>query len=334
MKVLISANVLGGPGGAQRALHSTLRALDGAEIEVVARRRVDFEPIAGLAHQPRMRSNRDLRWIGSNSSVGVNGTIARALNPMRRVTRPRQDLYLELFQGAPLGTAVRAGMRLLIPSGNTVPAHRTVGFDFVAMQAPSNDELLPPETKSVLLPPPVYPLAETAESPGVALPPSFLLTVFNPYGEIKGSQDLVRIADSSPLPIVWCHTSQTLRFDVDASLSAHPKIVHVESPTPAQLRYLYERTSGYLCLSLSEGFGWSIADALRYSSVVISRPIGVLSDPRAPRNGVHLTGDEFLIDWSILDSGDDPSSRDLEFISPQSFRRSLEYLLTMGRPAR
>ena len=332
MKVLISANVLGGPGGAQRALHSTLRALDGANIEVVARRQVDFGPIAGLARQPRISSNRDLRWVGSNSAFGVNGTIARALNPLRRVTRPRQDLYLELFQGAPLGNAVRAGMRLLIPSGNTVPAHRTTGIDLVAMQAPSNEALLPPGTKSVLLPPPVYPLAETEESPGVKLPPRFLLTVFNPYGEIKGSQDMARVADSSPLPIVWCHTSTTLTFDVDASLSAHRKIIHVESPTPAQLRYLYERTSGYLCLSLSEGFGWSIADALRYSYVVISRPIGLLSDPRAPRDGVHLAGDDWEIDWSLLDSGADPSSRDLEFISPQRFRRDLDDLLTMGWP--
>lgn len=320
MRVLISANVLGGPGGAQRALDSILRSLEQDEVHIVARRRVATDVAEGV----RVDNHLGWRWRGSHSTVGLRSRFARVvLNPVRRLLSRRYDVYIELYQGSPLGKAIRADLRLLVPSGNVVERDRAASVDRVAMQAPDNVRLVPPGAPTVLLTPPVYELSESRSRPDAPVPSEFLLTVFNPYGPIKGADDLARAADASPLPIVWCHSSVTLRFDIDESLMAHPNIVHVENPTPAELRYLYEACHAYLCFSRSEGFGWSIADGLRYSPAVISRSIGLLTDPRVDLSGVHIVGEEWAPDWSVLEQRTDPADRDLSWLEPARFRTAL-----------
>lgn len=325
MRVLISAGTYGGAGGAQRALASILRALPDDEVDVVARRVVG-DPKDRVA-QPA--SNLHWRWKGSDSRSGLNSRVASLIaNPIRRRVFPRYDIYLRLFQGADLSHAVRADLRLLVPSGNVIPAEIASRYDYVAMQAPDNTRFLSSQTPRTLLRPPLYPLADQAHPPPVALPDRFLLTAFNPYGEVKGTDDLARVADRIPVPMVWCHSADSLSFDIPESLRDHPSVIHIESPAPAELRYLYERCEAYVCFSVTEGFGWSIADGLRHSPVVVSRRIGILSNDEAMNEQVRLVDDRWDVDWEdvLHQAASGPRGRDLSWHSATAFREQLVQL--------
>ncbi|HNQ06291.1 MAG TPA: hypothetical protein PKH97_03800, partial [Tetrasphaera sp.] len=201
---------------------------------------------------------------------------------------------------------------------------------FVAMQAPDNARLAA-GGPTVLLPPPVLPLpAPTA--PGVDLPESYLLTVFNAYGAVKGLDDLTAFLARTRLPVVWCHSMRTADFDVPEALAQHPLLVHVDDPSPAQLRYLYEGCAAYVSFSRSEGFGWSIADALRYSPAIVAREIGVLTFPEARAYPVQIVDDLTQIDWGWVARQHRPDGpRDLAWLSPAAFRARLVDLVQATR---
>lgn len=332
MKVLISAGTMGGSGGAQRALRSTLRALADDQVDVVARKIIGHEH---LDANVRVWSNLHWRWRGSDSRVGMNAKISRYLiNPLRRTIFPDYDVYIRLFQGADLTNAVRAGLRLIVPSGNPVSSELANRYDFVAMQAPDNATLLEDPSRGTLVRPPLYEPSEWVRVPDdVSLPDKFILTVFNPYGPIKGTEDLGRVVDQVPMPIVWCHSGDSLAFDIPSELHEHPNLVHVESPSPAELRFLYQRCVAYVCFSLSEGFGWSIADGLRYSPKVISRQIGILTNPEALDDGVFIVDDDWDLDWSaVLKREAAPfPGRNLDWHAPEKFRERLIELLDGSR---
>jgi hypothetical protein len=272
----------------------------------------------------------DSRWKAAAMESGPKGAfVQRVLNPIRSRLLPRYDVYLQFWGGPRLGRTVRAGVRLIVPSGSPVDAEMARGFDFVALQAPDNIAFVDEGTPTVLLPPPVFPLSDHSEPPATDLPANYYLTIFNPYGKVKGTDDLARIVDEAPLPIVWCHSSQTVDFDVPGGLTNHRRIIHVDDPSPAQLRYLYENCAAYLCFSKTEGFGWSIADALRYAPALVSRPVGILSDDRADRSlTVHVRGERWSADWCEV--ADEQLSRDraaLDWLSPRSFRSGLARLV-------
>ncbi|KGN29034.1 hypothetical protein N798_15590 [Knoellia flava TL1] len=322
--MLISAGWMGGAGGAERALYSILRSLQQDEVDVVVRHRLDGE--WSRATSARVALVDSPHWWGAGHEQGIKGRILqRVVNPARRLVHPRYDLYLQFLSGAFVAPAARASVRLLIPSGNQVPEHIADRFDAVAMQAPDNESLVPTSTRAVLLAPPVFDLAREAEPPAVALPDAFLLTVFNPYDPIKGMQDLAAVLATAPLPLVWCHSEATVKFEIPASLLEHPRIVHVTDANPAQLRHLYERCAAYVSFSLTEGFGWSAADALRYSPAVATRRIGLFSDEAAWRQpGVLTVGDDGGIDWKqLLGEACPPSRRDLGVIDGRTFRARL-----------
>ncbi|MEO7268511.1 MAG: hypothetical protein ABIW49_04810 [Knoellia sp.] len=324
MRVLISAGWLGGAGGAERALHSIARALDGDTVDIVVRGRLG----GAWAETPasaRIRSANDYRWYGAGHAQGLKGALLqRVANPIRRFLDPRFDVHLQFLSGAHIAAAARANVRLVIPSGNSVPESTARLFDAVAMQAPDNQHLVPVGGRGVLLPPPVFPLATSAERPPVTLPGEFVLTVFNPYDRIKGMQDLERALDESPLPLVWCHSQATVRFDIPDNLLSHPRIIHVVNASPAELRFLYEQCSAYVSFSLTEGFGWSAADALRYSPAVATRRIGVFSNEAAWQPGTLPVADDGRVEWDKLLAGAcSPALRDLTVLDGETFRQRL-----------
>lgn len=325
MRVLISAGWLGGAGGAERALHSVLRALEDDDVDVVVRQRLGG-PLAKTGPRTHLYPPLGWRWRAAARESGVKGLlIQRVLNPVRARILPRYDVYLQFFHGPNLNPTIRARVRLLIPSGYEVPLEVAARYDAVALQSPDNVRFVPEGSPTVLLPPPVYDLAETAEAPAVDLPEHFYLTVFNPYGDVKGTDDLARVAATAPHPIVWCHSQATVRFEIPKALADHPRIIHVDDPTPAEMRYLYERCAGYVSLSRSEGFGWSIADALRYSPAVFSRRIGVLTFPQAADAAPSDFKDELDFEWQLPpDLGAGP--RDLTWLSGPKFRERLRQI--------
>lgn len=260
--------------------------------------------------------------------AGLKGKVVqRLLNPLRRRLTQHYDVYLQFHAGPNVGGAVDAAVRLLIPSGNPIDEVRARGFDYVALQAPDNADLVAEGILTVLLPPPLYELSPVSEPPGIELPEEYYLTVFNPYGPVKGTEDLARVIDHAPHPIVWCHSQQTVRFDIPVPLLGHPNLIHVVDAEPSQLRYLYENCLAYLSFSKSEGFGWSTADALRYSPSVVSRKIGILSFPESASAAVYGVSDEWSFDWGDLRDHDLPQSQDLGWVSPREFRERVEALV-------
>jgi hypothetical protein len=327
LRVLLSAGRVGGPGGAQRAVASTLRALEVDDVDVVARTVVDQE--GGILGTGRLWSNRDRRWAGSNSTVGRKAPIAAVLNPLRRWIFPQYDVHIRLYQGAEVNRAVRSKVRVLVPSGNPVSEVQAAPYDYVALQAPDNQLLVSDATPTTLLPPPLFPLSDMSRAPSTRVPDEFYLTAFNPYGPIKGTDDLAREVESSPLPIVWCHSARGVASQIPAALRDHPRVIHVVDPGVEELRWLYERCAAYLCFSKTEGFGWSIADGLRYTPVVVSRDVGILTHPSAARlPGIIRVDDDWQLDWSTLPTSRGPMPvRDLSFQSPESFRDALVALV-------
>ncbi len=327
MKVLISAGWLGGAGGAERALHSVIRALESDDVDVVVRQRLGGS-LAETGPRVRIFSMSDWRWKAAALASGPKGALMRrVVNPVRRLAIPRYDVYVQFFAGPSLGDTVRADVRLLIPSGNHVPPEVAARFDYVALQAPDNSAFVEKGTPTLLLPPPVWDVSERATPPSVELPDRFFLTVFNPYDPIKGVDDLAAAVDDAPHPIVWCHSQQTVSFPIPEKLRGHPRIVHVEEPDPAELRYLYENCVAYLSFSRSEGFAWSVADALRYSPLVVSREIGVFSYPQARQVGTISLGEVWNLEWSSLrDRAQQHVERDLDWMSAGRFRRQLAAL--------
>ena len=328
MKVLLSARWLGGAGGGERCLYSIVRALEADSVDLVVFHRLGG-PLATIGPEVRVSSPTGWRWRGSASHSVIKGALAQGIvNPLRRRLSPGYDVYLQLFHGADLTQAVHAKVRLLVPSGNHIDAAKAGKYDFIALQAPDNLRFVPKGTPTVLLPPPLLELSGRAERPQFDVPDFFYLTVLNPYGAVKGLDDLVRAADSAPYPIVWCHSRRTVDFSVPPHLLAHPRIVPIEDPPLAQLRYLYEHCLAYLCFSRSEGFGWAVADALRYSRCVVSRPVGVLSFPEAQECPVMEVGEEWEADWqSLPQSPPGTGPRELNWLSPERFRDTLRALV-------
>lgn len=326
MRVLISAAWMGGAGGAERALHSVLRALAEDQVDVVVRQRL-AGPYADVGPHVRVFSLYDWQWRWANMRAGAKGALVqRVLNPIRRRILPGYDVYLQFFSGADLNDTIRVGVRLLVPSGNEISPETAARYDAIAMQAPDNVRFVPEGARAMLLPPPVYDLADHVEAPDVELPDRFYLTVFNPYGGVKGTDDLAKVVDAAPHPFVWCHSQATVAHTIPDHLAHHARIVHVEDAAPEQLRYLYEHCEGYVSVSQTEGFGWSIADALRYSPRVFGRAIGVLTFPEAHAIAGCQCDEALRFDWgaSLMpkEHRSITGSR-LDWLSAEGFRNEL-----------
>lgn len=320
VRVLFSALWLGGAGGCERAVHCALKAFENDQVDLVVHTQLDG-PWSVIPPSVRVNSPDHWRWIWANSSSRYKGRLAKhALNPLRRELLPKYDVDITFPHGLDLSNASRSTVRLVIPGG-TIIGPRHGKFDFVAMESPDNLRFVPEGARSLLLPPPLAPLADTVDRPEVALPAEYFLTVFNPYDPVKGSDDLASVADTAPLPIVWCHSDRTLKFAIDPFLAHHPNIFHVRDATPEQMRYLYEGCAAYLAFSRSESFGFSAADALRYSRAIVSRPVGVFSFPESRQGGVHMVGETWEFDWSLLEGDPAPMPlRDVSWLSPEAFR--------------
>jgi glycosyltransferase involved in cell wall biosynthesis len=247
---------------------------------------------------------------------------------IRRRMSGEYDLHLAFYFNGPDVTSVsRARVRLLVPCGNNV-THLRDRYDIVALESPDNARLVPDGWRSVLLPPPFFPLAEKATEPPRGVPTEFFLTVFNPYDPVKGADDLATAADSAPLPIVWCHSNRTVEFTIEPRLAQHPNIIHIDDPSTGEMRALYEHCAAYLSFSRSEGFGWAAADALQYSRAIATRPIGVFSYPESHQTGVCLVDDFWDFDWSRLEVGSTVApDRDLTWMSPEVYRRHIDLLV-------
>ena len=324
MRILITTPWLGGAGGVERLVQEVCRALPDDHVDVVYRLHLGGE-LAELRASVTTRGGRSLRFRGSNSANRlVRSTVRRLIDPLRR-RWSRYDIELALSGGPKVNDAVHARLRLFDACGafTSMPE----GFDLLWREAPTSDRQRREDQACIVLPPPLA-VDPGATQPVDGIPDRFLLTVFNPYGEVKGIADLERIIDTLPLPLVWCHSRATVEFTLPDTLLDHPNIVHFDQLGSAERRWLYQRADAYLCFSRTESFGYAIADALAYSRAVVSRRVGVLSYPEAVHDSVFLVDDEWAFDWSLLDTVPlGPPDRDVSFMAPERFRSALLALL-------
>lgn len=325
MRVLVSAHWLGGKGGAERELHGILHALSQDSVDLVYRVERGGQ-WAEVPRTTRARPVQHLRWRGGGANPGNRLRLAKPLvNFMRRGFGSHYDLHIALGHGPDISAASRATVRLLVPNGLDLRTHQWATGYRVALEAPDNDRYLAEDTPAVVLPPPYYDLAPLAlKPPDTPLPPRYLLTVFNPNSAAKGMDVLLGSVDDLPMPLVWCHRDDRMSF-------SHPNIIHVIDPPPEVMRFLYEGCEAYVSFSTTESFGYSLADALRYSRRIVSRPVGVLSFPEVRgMPGIHFVeSDEWHVDWPSVFQGQRPDAptRDLGWLAPNAYRDRLQQLL-------
>lgn len=317
-RYLLSGRWWGGAGGSERAIASMAEALSShADVDVV----VDIRLKGPWDRRPKgvqvFVAERSWRWR----------TVPDIAVPFRRKMNPRYVAHLALAAGPNVLGASRALSRLMNPCGATVSL--PPGYDLLALESPDNVRLVE-RGRWALLPPPVLDLAD--ETVRVSrIPSEFFLTVFNPHGPAKGEDELVRLVDHLPIPLVWCHSTSTDDFRVDPRLKAHPRVIHVVNATREEMRWLYEGCASYLSFSRSEGFGWAIADALNYSPCVVSRPVGILSMQEAQaRVGVHLVPPgPWRVSWNeVLAPADGRiPPGPMDWLGAEQFRTRLTQLL-------
>lgn len=301
LRILASAYALGSPGGNQRSIESWARALDDHDVTIVYRRLDEgpyrrFGPHVRLVPEwkvvPPRRTRPQTWWRAVATRLGPRGPF---------------DVYLRFSNSLDLDVGRNARLRALMPAGDHLDGAED-DYDVVLSQSDAGVELLDDPTKHVVCLPPTYPVADATDEV-TDLPASFVLTVFNAYGPVKGLDDLAACAANSPHPIVWAHRSSD-----SGSTAPPPGVLEVVDPTPGQLLTLYRRCAAYLSVSRSEGYGWAIADAVRAGRPVISRPVGVLTSFPRDATGIHLYDD--IGDASRLLQRDDWSAPHPGLIPP------------------
>ena len=273
------------------------------------------------------------RWRTRGVTDGASGwrpLLLRAARPVRRVLSPHYDLHIGFRWTRNINPLIRADRHWVNPSGNVMTWEDFADYDAVAMQAPGNTIFLPDTMPRVLLPPPLRPLATRCDEVA-GLPDQYVLSVFNSARDAKGGVDLATLVEQSPLPVVWCTGAASPNHGVPDNVLRHPNLITLREPSREQLRFLYEHAFAYVSLSISEGFGWAVADALRYTPRVVSRRVGVMSFDEALQPGVTLLDDTLGaagLDWEALSAAAAPTvGRDLDWLSSGSFCRRVQTLL-------
>lgn len=269
-RFIISTPWLGGVGGLERYVYSLLQSLRGDCVHLCAGRRIEtgfFRDSQNLTLVPDVWSKhpRPRPWR-------VWRRVKSVVSHVKTPPLGTFDAYIHLYHGPFVGHLLTAKARIVVPCGNMLEELED-DFDVVANEAPGNSYGRM-EKKAIVLPPPVFPMAEHSQViPG--LPDLYFLTVFNPYGPVKGSDVLQSILDDLPHPLVWCMSNRTQAMT--GGLIMHPKLITLQDVSQEELRFLYENCKAYVCFSRKEGFGWAIADALLFRKPILSRRIGVLS---------------------------------------------------------
>lgn len=302
MRILISTPFLGGSGGIERHVASTIVCLgERHELDVWATH-VSSAGYSVPADRVTILSRDARRW---------------------RRARPRPyDAYLHYQHAEDVQDRYPVGVRLVIPCGDDV-RHLEERFDAVLLEAPDNERFVADTSKAVLFPPPLNLPADRSE-PVDAAPSQFFLTIFNPHHPRKGLDDLRAVAPRSPVPIVWCRRSG---YPLECSPEELVGIVALEDRTQEELRFLYERCRAYISFDHNQGFGWSLADALQYGAPTLSRGRGVMSLPDVDRAGCRIYDSNEELVGLLQGSDFVHTRRNLEELSPRRFVERFEALV-------
>lgn len=127
------------------------------------------------------------------------------------------------------------------------------------------------------------PRSTILDGPAVA-EEGFSLTVFTPYGDVKGHRHIRTFLDGGDRQLVWCYNPLSFsrrgprwREEMLARVEAvrHPRLITLEAPSLAEIYRLYRACGGYICFSESEGLGWALLDALALGKPIAARRVGI-----------------------------------------------------------
>jgi hypothetical protein len=310
VRILLSTRFLGGWGGIERHVASTIQCLgERHEIDVCA---IQVSSDGYAVHPQRGRVLPEFRFHDKVRQ--------RIFGPRGR--RAPYDAYLHYQHGANVQHRYAVRARLVIPCGDDVSTyeHR---FDAVLLEAPDNARFVADQSKAVLLPPPLnVPATQSIEVEGV--PDDFFLTIFNPHNARKGLDDLRAVAPKSPIPFVWCRSTQ---HELPGDPDDLDGIVMLVNRSQEEMRFLYERCRAYVSFDHNQGFGWSLADALQYGIPTLSRGHGVMAIPGIDQTGcvIYRSNDELVEQLHRDDFV--RVERDLGDLSPDRFVERFEELV-------
>ena len=263
LQIVVSATFYGGIGGNERHLKALIESLPEHRFHVFAERVFDtgFVPISG---------NHDLNRPLDKDTV--------------------YDLYIYLRSCSPpyIGDQYAFKRKVIVQCGNRV-FDREHLFDDIFMQGTNGLQLCADHDKCKLVvsnPATTWPEGAAAVND---LPRQFYLTVFNPLGRTKGAHVMYMVAKYGRIPIVWCYDDST---GWDFSNVPHmAQVIPLKNLSQEQIHHLYRNATAYVSFSLSEGYGWSVADAFMYDLPIISRDTGIVTLIR-DQPGIHVYRDE------------------------------------------
>ena len=108
----------------------------------------------------------------------------------------------------------------------------------------------------------------------------FYLTIYNPYGSVKGFDRMIEALDALDKKLVWCFdlTSFSGGESAENIKIEHPNLVKINA-APQELIYsLLAACQGYMCFSRGEGYGFSLADAVYFKKPICSGNVGIVKD--------------------------------------------------------
>ncbi len=258
----------GGVGGIERLTRAFADFVEGSGFTATMVFRHP-EPVPGpyaIAASPRLRLLAERDWSaaleeGDHRATYVIAPGLRARRWVPRLARVRSPrVFLDL------------------------PARRKFDAvcDAVHREAPRDEPCDRPHVVAIPDPRTTWPEGRRDPDAGAA-PSAHHLTVFTPYGDVKGARHVRPFLEATDRRLVWCYDPATFRRNRRAmrrirdatSAARHPRLDLREGLPPAEIHALLRSAAGYVCFSDDEGLGWSMLDALVAGVPLCARRVGV-----------------------------------------------------------
>lgn len=262
--VLVICRHFGGFGGEENYIMCLVDALKDRETVVFATKSISR---FGLLPQPRANLRvEQYTTMGFLAHLARNRKRTALLLSFSADYFPKERLVYKALDACTFP-------KIVIPAGNDV-SRVIAHYDHIGWEAnnaaaygfahhPKNLLLYPPGLHTANFP---------SDFPALAPASPFYLTVFNGYhGGMKGVDVVYEVARRSLYPIVWCTSRRPLPDGIPGKL--YPVFASRDL-----LSALMRQCRAYVCFSATEGFGWSIFEAMTHERPIVSRPVGVAGD--------------------------------------------------------
>lgn len=248
-RIVLSTNFFGGIGGVERRVKSVVESMTDYEFYIFAREII-----------PR-------GFIPKTHNYFLN---------LKKSQSPKFDIYLYFSSCIPeyLGNKFEFDKKIVITNGANITKFEAL-FDYIFLDGINCKNFCKDYKKCRIALPSVNTFYPEKYKYIKNLPKKFLLTIFNPYHKIKGHHIMYKVAQNSKLPIVWCYNNTTFKNFKD--IEDIKNIIHLKNISQEELYYLYSKAEAYISFSLSESFGWSLADAIFFDLPIITRNVGIIT---------------------------------------------------------